>query len=157
MSDHKQVTLRMGLEQFYRDHDGELGHTELGPAGLSLTETESTDEVSAFFRSHDIAHVLFGCDISLLGEGSVKIWTIFGTTLGLWDHVRLYKKADALGLSQNFTLSHVATHLPRLLLSIPRLILRARRMSRPWPWSDFEPYLDVPISEIRREFNIRGV
>jgi hypothetical protein len=47
--------------------------------------------------------VLFGCDISLFGEGSVKIWTIFGTTLGFWNHITAYKKANAYELSKNFS------------------------------------------------------
>lgn len=139
------MTLRQGLEQFYQEHQGYLHH---GKEGI-------TAEAEAFFKSHDIAHVLFGCDITLLGEGAVKIWTIFGTTLGFWKHIRGYKVANAFSLAQNFGFAHVLGHIFKLLVSIPSLIVRAKRMHKPWPWSAFEPYLDRPISEIREEFNIR--
>jgi hypothetical protein len=70
MTELIELTLRQGLWQFYASNKGQLSHNK---AGLP-------DEVKSFFRSHDIAHVLFTCDISLVGEGAVKIGTIFGTT-----------------------------------------------------------------------------
>jgi len=139
------MTLKQGLEQFYVEHKSQLSHNKDG----------IPREVKSFFKSHDIAHVLFGCDITLYGEGSVKIWTIFGTTLGFWNHIKAYKKSNAYELVQNFSPKHVVLNLFKFLLSIPVLIIRAKRMNRLWPWSEFEPYLDTPISEIRREFNIQ--
>lgn len=72
MIKERNITLRQGLEIFYEEYKSNLSHQKEG----------IPNEVKSFFKSHDIAHVIFGCDISLLGEGSVKIWTIFGTTLG---------------------------------------------------------------------------
>lgn len=141
------ITLRQGLDKFHQDYRAYHSHTEEG----------ITSEVKAFFRSHDIAHVLFGCDISLFGEGSVKIWTIFGTTLGFWNHIRDYRKANAFQLSKNFGLSHVLKNLFKFLVTIPLLILRAKRMTKPWPWSDFDVYLDRSLVDIRKEFNIHVV
>lgn len=138
-------TLRQALDHFhisYRDH---LSHDKEG----------ITSEAKAFFQSHDIAHVLFGCDISLYGEGSVKIWTIFGTTLGFWRHFGAYRAANAYDLAQSFTWGHVASNITKFLSSIPSLIIRAKRMHKPWPWADFDAYLDQPIDEIRKEFNIQ--
>jgi hypothetical protein len=37
---------------------------------------------------------------------------------------------------------------------IPLTIVRARKMSKPWPWSNYNLYLNKPISEIRKEFGI---
>ena len=139
------ITLRQGLEKFHKKYRDYHSHTD----------EEISVEAKEFFRSHDIAHVIFGCDISLFGEGSVKIWTIFGTTLGFWKHIIGYQKANAFDLSKNFTLVHVANNIFSFLSSIPLLIIRAKRMYKPWPWSEFEPYLDTPISEIRKEFNIK--
>ncbi|MBT8191343.1 MAG: hypothetical protein KJO29_13010, partial [Bacteroidia bacterium] len=102
-----------------------------------------------------IAHVLFGCDISLFGEGSVKIWTIFGTTLGFWNHLRAYKAANAFELSRNFGPVHFLSNIFKFLLCIPLIIIKAKKMHKPWPWDDYEPYLDQAISEIRKEFNIQ--
>lgn len=140
-----RITLRQGLEKFckqYKDH-------------LSHKKREISYEAQEFFKSHDIAHVLFGCDISLYGEGSVKIWTIFGTTLGFWKHINGYQEANAFELSKKFTLAHVVMNIFKFLSSIPLLIIRAKRMHKPWPWAAFEPYLDTPIEDIRKEFNIQ--
>lgn len=116
-----------------------------------------SSEAKSFFRSHDIAHVLFGCDISLYGEGSVKLWTLFGTTLGFWDHINGYRSASAFHLSKKYTLSHIASNIVRLLLAIPVIIIRARQMSKPWNWIGYKDYLDTPISDIRQEYNIKVI
>ena len=145
MIQERNITLRHGLENFYEEYKSHLSHKKEG----------IPDEVKSFFKSHDIAHVLFGCDISLYGEGSVKIWTIFGTTLGFWKHITGYQDANAFELSKNFTLVHIVKNIFRFLFSIPIIIIRAKQMHKKWDWTEFEPYLDTSISEIRKEFNIK--
>ena len=143
--EESNITLRQGLERFYEVYQSHLSHKKEG----------IPNEVKSFFKSHDVAHVLFGCDISLFGEGSVKIWTIFGTTLGFWNHISAYKKASAYELSKNFSLSHVVGNIFKFLISIPVLIIRSKKMNKPWPWAEYDLYLDTSISEIRKEFNIK--
>jgi ubiquinone biosynthesis protein Coq4 len=145
LTEETNITLRQGLEKFYKENMGYLSHNK----------KEVSSEAKAFFYSHDVAHVLFGCDISLFGEGAVKIWTIFGTTLGFWNHIKGYKEANAFELSKSFGSTHLVKNIFKFLLFIPVLIIRAKRMYKPWPWSEFEFYLDTPISEIRKEFNIQ--
>lgn len=140
-----KLTLRQGLEQFHANYQDQLSHEKRGLSSAA----------QAFFRSHDIAHVLFGCDISLYGEGTVKIWTIFGTSLGFWQHLKEYQVVNAFELAKNFGFRQLLTNLLKLLFSIPVIILRAKRMNRRWPWANFDAYLDTPIAEIREEFNIR--
>lgn len=139
------VTLRQGLENFHREYKNHLSHSK---KGISI-------EAKEFFKSHDIVHVLFDCDISLYGEGSVKIWTIFGTTLGFWKHIKGYQNANAFELFKNFTVVHVLKNIFKFLISIPKIIIRAKQMHKPWDWAGFKTYLDMPISEIRKEFNIK--
>ena len=143
-TDEDSITLRQGLKRFHQEYKDHLSHNN------KAISTEAQD----FFRSHDIAHTLFGCDISLYGEGTVKIWTIFGTSLGFWKHLRGYQKANAFQLSKKFSLSHIANNIFKFLVSIPVIILRAKRMHKRWDWTNFDAYLDTPISEIRKEFNI---
>lgn len=52
-----------------------------------FSKRDISQEAKDFFRCHDTAHVVFGCSTSITGEGTVKIWTIFGTTLGFWKHL----------------------------------------------------------------------
>ena len=140
-----RITLRQGLAQFYQEHQEYLSHNK----------DNNSKEAESFFRSHNVAHVLFGCDISLYGEGSVKIWTIFGTTLGFWNHLKGYREANTFTLSRNFSVIHFFSHIFKFLIAIPVIIIRSSRMSKRWPWSEFDAYLDRPISDIRREFNIK--
>lgn len=142
-----KLTLYQGLERFHIKYREHLSHHE---------ESLSADAIS-FFRCHDIAHVLFACDISLFGEGAVKIWTIFGTTLGFWNHIKEYRKVNAYQLSKNFGFTHTLKNLFKFLFCIPTIIIRANQMNRSWPWNDFEAYLDKPISAIRKEFNIKVI
>lgn len=138
------VTLGQGLQAF-REKNREY---------LSHDEDWVSSEARAFFESHDVAHVLFDCDVSLLGEGAVKIWTIFGTDIGFWRHVKEYREASAFALSTHFGWMHAMGNTIKLLPSIPLIIARAKRMSKPWPWMGFGRYLNTPICEIRKEYNI---
>jgi len=136
------MTLREGLSRYHEQN------------AAVFSRQEAAAEAREFFRCHDVAHVVFDCDTSLYGEGILKIFTVFGTTLGFWKHFSSYSEANAFSLFRQYSVSHVAGNVFRLLLSAPRAIIRAKRMSRPWPWCDHDDYLDQPLDEIRREFNI---
>ncbi len=136
------MTLREGLDQYFARNAAVLVDRELSP------------EAQAFFRCHDVAHVVFGCDTSLYGEGTLKLYTLFGTTLGFWKHLSGYSEASAFALFRQYSVAHLAKNILRLLRSMPGTILRARQMSKPWPWDDHSRYMDRSLEEIRREFNI---
>ena len=116
-----------------------------------------SNEAKRFLKSHDIAHVIFGCNTTIYGEGIVKIWTTFGTNLGFWDVTKGYSEVNAFSLSKKYSLQHVAKNIVRLILIIPKTIIRSRQMTKPWMWSNYQPYLNKPISEIRKEFNIKVI
>ena len=137
-----QITLQEGLDEYNRKNM------------KYFSDRDVSDEAKEFFRCHDIAHVVFGCDTSIFGEGVVKIWTVFGTTLGLWKHITGYNEADAFTLFRMYSPQHVAKNILRLLFVIPTIIFRAKRMSKLWTWTNYESYLNVPINDIRKEFNI---
>lgn len=136
------ITLREALNQHYEKNIAAFPEREVSP------------EAQEFLRCHDVAHVVFGCDTSLFGEGILKIYTIFGTTLGFWWHLSAYSGADAFRLFRQYGVLHVLKKTFRLILRVPRAIVHAKRMSKPWPWADHSEYLDKSIEEIRTEFNI---
>jgi len=135
-------TLQQGLELF------QLKNTKY------FSERVYTDRGEAFIKSHDIAHVVFGCDTTIYGEGVVKVWTTFGSNLSFWKVTTGYNEVNAFELSRAYSKGHVVKNILGFLWVIPKTIIRARKMKKPWPFYDYEPYLDRPISEIRREFNI---
>src|SRR5579883_3403486 len=74
------------------------------------------------------------------------VWTMFGTTLGFWRHLRGYAEVDALSLFRQYSLRHMARHVGRLVVSAPATIRRARRMNRRWPGSDDGPSLERTLA-----------
>lgn len=140
--DDPSLTLREGLDRYV------AANQEI------LTTRDLSEEAAEFFACHDVAHVVFGCDTSLYGEGTVKLWTIFGTTLGFWGHLRGYSEANAFALFRLYSGKHIATNTGRLLVSVPGTIRRARRMRQRWPWTGYEAHLDRPLHDIRSEFGI---
>lgn len=139
----EELTLREGLDMFQERNK------------KYFSKRPMTEKGSEFLRGHDIAHVVFGCDTTIYGEGVVKIWTTFGTTLSFWEVTRGYNEVSAFELSRKYSVRHVLKNLFRFLISIPKAIIRAKQMTKPWPFSDCTAYLDVPVTEIREAFNIR--
>ncbi len=138
-----QLTLAEALEAFHRLH------------GQQLYSRKMTANSEAFFRCHDTAHVVFACDISLINEGMVKIWTAFGTTLGFWRHIVAYSRPETREIAREISPGAVVKTFFRSLVLIPRVMLRCRAMSKRWPWSEHEAYLGRRLVDIRREFNIQ--
>ena len=145
MLENSALTLREGMRQFCEENAAVFSNRDVSP------------EAQEFFRCHDTAHVVFGCDTSIFGEGVVKIFTIFGTTLSFWKHLSAYAEANAFDLFRQYSWRYVFRHVFKLIASMPRVIIHARRMSRPWPWADHDQYLDKRIDEIRKEFKIEVV
>ena len=137
-----QLTLEQGLANFVAKNSKFF-------AGKTMSE-----EGAVFLKCHDITHVVFGCGTTIYGEGVVKIWTTFGTTLSFWKVVRGYNEASAFELAKMYSFGHVVKNIFRLLAAIPKVIVRAKRMAKPWPFAEYEPYLQVPLAEIREEFGI---
>ncbi|NNC95693.1 MAG: hypothetical protein HKN92_09035 [Chitinophagales bacterium] len=139
------ITLQQGLEKF------QAGNMKI------FSDQTISSEGEEFLKHHDIAHVVFGCDTTIYGEGVVKIWTTFGTTLSFWKVINGYSEANAFELSREYSFQHVIKNIFRFLVVIPKVIYRAKQMSKPWPFSGYKTYLNTSISEIRREFSIQIV
>ena len=57
-------------------------------------------------RCHDAAHVIFGCDTTLPGEATVKIWTTFGTTMTQSQVAGACQEASAVHVFQEYSIGH---------------------------------------------------
>jgi hypothetical protein len=135
------LTLEQGLVEYYASREGLVQGRGISPAARE------------FFRCHDAAHVVFGCDTTLVEEAMVKTWSVFGTTAG-FALVRGYRLAESQEIYERIGWRDTVATALRSLTLLPRVIWRAVRMRKRWPWSEFAPYLPVPLAEIRREFGI---
>lgn len=138
------LTLAQGLTEYYASHEGLV-------RGRSVSEA-----ASRFFRCHDAAHVVFGCDTTLVNELVVKISSFFGTTGG-FGLLRDYALPESQEIYERLAWREIAVVTLRAAVLVPLVVWRCLRMHRRWPWSDFGRYMDVPLAEIRREFGIRLV
>jgi hypothetical protein len=138
-------TLRDGLAEYYGRNAGLLD-----PAGM-------TPEVAALFRQHDAAHVVFGCDTTIRGETLVDTATIFGSSLGLRGYLEYLRLPQVNEIFSQAGYGRLAVELLRCLPDLVRVIARSRRLSRKWPWRDYEAFLDRPLRDLRAEFDIRVV
>ena len=111
-------------------------------------------EARAFFRSHDAVHVVYGCSVALDDEAIVKIASFLGTTAG-FGVLRGYRLHESKEIYERLPLIDVLRTIALSVVLVPRTILRCRRQSERWPWSGFEPLLDVPLRELRDRFGIR--
>lgn len=140
-----EITLQEGLAQFQEKNV------------KYFSKRPMSEEAKRFLLSHDIAHVVFGCNTTIYGEGVVKVWTTFGTDLGFWKVTNGYSEVNAFSLFRAYSLSHIAKNIGRFLWAMPKTISRSTQMTKPWAWSNYETYLNMPISEIRKEFNIKPI
>ena len=138
------LSLAEGLREYYAARDGLIDGR-----GISTAARE-------FFRCHDVAHVVFGCATTLHNEAMVKMWSFFGTTAGL-SLLRAYRLPESKEVYEELEWLDIASTAVRSLVLVPLVLWRCSLMRKRWPWSDFEPYLDVSLSEIRHEYGIRLV
>ena len=138
-------SLREGIAEYYA-HNSEL----LDPSALP-------GDAAELFRQHDAGHVIFGCDTSLRGETLIDTWTVFATTAGLRGYLEYFKYPQVNQIFAETGYWRIALEFVRCLRDVLRVLVRSRRISAKWPWQHHEHYLDRPLSDIRREFNIRLV
>ncbi len=136
------MTLESGLEEYY------------GSRADLLVGRGMSSEAQEFFRCHDTAHVVFGCDTTLIDEAVVKLWSFFGTTRGL-RLLREYRLPESQEIYAGIEWGPIASTALRSVTVAPRVIARCTRMNKRWPWSDFEKYKQVPLQDLRREYGIR--
>ena len=112
-----------------------------------------TAEARQFFRSHDAVHVLYGCGTSMPDEAVVKLSSILGTTGGL-TVLRGYVHHETLDIYTKLPFGGTVLAVLSAPYLVVRTLWRCVRQNERWPWANFQPYLDVPLNELRSRFGI---
>lgn len=138
------LTLEQGLAEYYQGHPGLFRPSEL------------SEESARFFRSHDTAHVIFGLDTTLEQEGLADIWTMFGTNVGIRRYAGyLRTNPEAQKLFQELGWRKALRTSLEILPKFFAVLLRARKMTKKWPWEESDSFQNVPLAQIRSEMNLR--
>lgn len=139
------MTLREGLAEYYAVNPGLSD-----PASL-------TDAASArYFHNHDCTHVVFGTHTGPLDEGVNDVLTLFGVDIRYRDYIAgFFASSEAATIAKQYTASSAALLVVRTLRLTPQIWRRCREMSKKWPWTPPDAFLDRRLDELRAEFGIR--
>ena len=138
------MTLAEGIAEYYARYPGLSDVDAMPPAA------------QAFFRCHDVAHVVYGCGITLPDEAVVKISSVFGTSAGL-GVLQGYRLEDSRRIYTTLDRNEVRSTILGAAVIVPRTIARCLRQHAKWPWpqAGHARWLDVPLVELRATFGIR--
>ena len=116
--------------------------------------TSLSPEAQAFFRCHDIVHVLYGCGTSMSDEAVVKLASIFGTTAGL-SVLHGYALHESIDIYRKLPFWGTVAPLAWAPYLAARTIWRCSRQPKKWPWSENEQYASASLRELRAEFGVQ--
>ena len=142
MAPDSGLTLRQGLAEYFRQSDELMESSEL------------PNDLGVGLQSHDVAHVVFGCDTSFLGEAALIRWSLFGVTGSIRPYLTGFRRRETRGLFLDAFASFRLSMLLRLVKLSGVAVYRSLRMRKRWPFEDYDTYLDQPLSEIRERFGI---
>ncbi|NQZ83261.1 MAG: hypothetical protein HRT52_19830 [Colwellia sp.] len=137
-----ELTLREALTEFYSVNS----HLFSAPK----PDTEWTE----LLVHHDVGHVFFGVNTSILDEAAGDYWTLFGTDLSFTDYLAYAKSPEGKKLIKEIGFINI---VKSLFLGIPllyKVYLRTRKMTRKWETRGYHQYMDTPLVKIRKEFNL---
>jgi len=135
-------TLAEGLAEYYAANPGLKRGEALSP------------EARAFFHSHDVVHVVYGCNTTMPDEAVVKLASLFGTSAG-FSVLRGYLLHDALDIYKRLPLGSTVAALLAAPYLIVRTIWRCWRQHAKWPWADHQRHLHTPLHELRTRYRIK--
>ncbi|KFJ42773.1 hypothetical protein IBE48_04865 [Francisella philomiragia] len=145
-----KLTLHESLEEYNKNYS-------------FLNPNDGHDEASKWFRNHDITHILFGTiPFEIRGEAINDTWTLVGTNVTLKGYKKFLRYVDYKTVINSYKRKYKYTVIIYLvtLSNIPICLLtifRAYKMSKKWNWYNYDEYLNIPLSEIRKEFNIKVI
>lgn len=135
--------------------DGLRKHYLLNPQFTHWHDYKS-DNAKKLVKAHDISHLVFGCDTSLLGEMRVQLWAKFAVQKFSFKETLAYARdKEARVLLKNpvgylamfmFFLKHVS--------EINKVRRQSQMMTAKWVYFDEDAYMKLPVGDIRKGFGI---
>ncbi len=110
-------------------------------------------EARAFFLSHDVVHVIYGCGTSMPDEAVVKLASVFGTSGG-FSILRGYRLHESVDIYRRLPLGSTLIALLASPFIAGRTLWRCARQQAKWPWSGHEQYMQTSLRELREQFGI---
>jgi hypothetical protein len=140
-------TLAEGLAEYYAANEG-----------IITRPIDLPPESTGLFLCHDMCHVIFGLDTTLVDEAMADVRTLLSCDVGAMRYFRYLRhdrQAQALFAKIGYGRSVRTT--VRAIPRIARAFVEAFRMRRRWPWTPPASYVNRSIAELRLEYGIRVV
>jgi ubiquinone biosynthesis protein Coq4 len=162
LNENELNPITYSLEDFYAEKVNNLTlakaleiHYSLNPQ-FTYWNKYNSDIAKKLVKAHDIAHIVFGCDTTLLGEMRVQLWTKFGVkSFSLKETLKYARDKESRVLIMNpigyyamliFFIKHLS--------EAGKVKKQAKIFYKKWEYFEEDKYMDKTISEIRKEYNI---
>ena len=145
-SQESTLTLAAGLDEYSRGHPALIRPEAMGAEDAEL------------FRHHDICHVIFGLDTTMVDEAMADLRTVLGTDVGVRCYVRYLRTSQEA--QRIFEAAGYLRVIGATLRATPRFVralFQALRTRRRWPWNPPEEYLGKPLRLLRAAHGIRVI
>jgi hypothetical protein len=110
-------------------------------------------------KSHDICHVIFGCDTQLVGEFRVELWTFFGVNLTLKEYTKLVSNSEInkepFEIARRIGVFKVLRVMLLNFWRVPSIWVQSVRLKEKWPVLETDSLMDKSIGELRKKYGIR--
>lgn len=138
-----QLTLGEAIEEFYQVN----AHI--------FSKPDPTTPWTELLVTHDVGHVFFGVNTTIIDETAGDFWTILGTDMKLRDYFEYTKTPEAKQLLKDIGLLRL---LKALIYSVPLFVtifFRTRKMTKLWDHKNYQQHLNRKLDELRAEYNLR--
>lgn len=107
-------------------------------------------------KAHDISHLVFGCDTSLMGEMRVQLWTKFAVQkFGFKESLTYARDKEAKVLLKN-PVGYRAMFLffIKNIAQVGKVRSHAKRMAGKWIYFEEDSFMRRTVGDIRQQFGI---
>ena len=110
-------------------------------------------------RDHDCTHVIFGLDISLEQEAILDTWVLWGSKWKLKYLLGYTKLPEIKQLTKDLFKELGILGFLKLYWRVSgikrKVMFRAFKMEKKWPFKEHEAILSMKISDLRKEHGIQ--
>ena len=137
-----QLTLREALAEFY------VINSDL----FCVPEAETP--WTQLLIDHDVGHVFFGVNTSILDETAGDYWTLLATDLSFKEYLKYVNTPEGKKLIKQIGLINIVKSIVCGLPLLLKIYRRSRKMNRKWQIKGYHPYMDIPLGQLRKIFNL---
>jgi len=104
---------------------------------------------------HDVGHVFFGVNTSLLDEAAGDCWTMFGTNMTIKEYISYGKTPEGKQLIKQIGPKLLIKSSIYVLPLMAKIIALSLKMNRRWDLRGYQEHLNTPLGELRDSYNLK--